>query len=207
MASPSKGTRRPAPANFLEALTGLSRSAVDEAKIQITKAITDDIPAALGLPAGRQAFSGTLRPNESFSIEDLKAAEKQGERQAEGRFSNRLEQERLVFLRSENNKNTQIQQILSEIAQLAKSVGEFGKEVEVATLQAPINPGIYHSNFFAQLRRFMLDLKKQVAESKHWLATANARAAKQKGYFWGQAQKSGTKFLLSSERYMVTTTG
>ncbi len=201
MAIPTKSaSRRTAPVNFIEALSGLTKSAGEEAKIQITKAVTEDIPQAFGL-------SGTLKPNESFSIEDLQAAEKQGERKAENRFSNRLEQERMVYLRSENEKTAQIQHILTEIAQLAKSMRELGREVEVAAIQAPVNPGVYHRNFYAQLRSFILDLKKRVVESKHWLATANARASKQKGYFWGQAQKSGTKFLLSQERYMVTTTG
>lgn len=200
MASPSKGARRPAPVNFLEALTGLSKSAGEEARIQVTKAIVEDLPQAFG-------FSGILRPNEALSMADLEAAEKRGERRGEARWSNRLEQERMVYLRSENDKAAQIQSILAEIAQLTKSMSELGHEVEVAAIQAPVNPGVYHRNFFAQLRSFILDLKKRVVESRHWLATANARASKQKGFFWTQAQKSGTKFLLSQERYMVTTTG
>lgn len=200
MASSSKSARRPSPTNFLEALSGLSKGVGEEAKIQVTQAITQDIPQSLG-------FSGTLKPNESFSVSDIEAAEKRGEQKATARFSNHLEQDRLVFLRSENEKNAQIGQILTEISQIAKSLGDMGKEVQIATMQAPVNPGVYHRNFFSQLRSFITDLKVKVAESRHWLATANARASKQKGYFWGQAQKSGTKFLLSQERYMVTTTG
>ncbi|MDO8488345.1 MAG: DUF5660 domain-containing protein [bacterium] len=199
MATPSKG-RRPAPANFIEALSGLTKGVGEEAKIQITKAIVEDIPQAFG-------FSGTLKPNESFSISDLEAAERRGERKATARFSNRLEQERMVFLRSENEKHAQINQILAEIAQLARSIKELNKEVQVATMQAPVNPGVYHRNFFAQLRSFIIDIRQRVTESRHWLATTNSRASKRKGFFWGQAQKSGTKFLLSQERYMVTTTG
>ncbi len=200
MATPSKGAPRPAPQNFIEALTGLSKRTGEEAKVQVTKVFAEDIPQALG-------FSGTLNPNESLSLADVEAAERRGEQRASRRFSNRLEQERLVFLRSEDDKQGQIQSILAEIAQLAKSVGELGKEVQIATMQAPVNPGIYHKNFFAQLRGFIADIKRRVAESKHWLAITNSRASKRQGYFWGQAQKSGTKFLLSQERYMATTTG
>lgn len=199
MATPVKG-RRPAPTNFLEALTGLSKNVGEEAKIQVTKAFTQDIPQALGM-------SGTIQPNESYSMSDIEAAERRGEQRAKTGFSNRLEQERLVFLRSENDKKAQIENIMAEIHQLAKAVGDLGKEVQVASMQAPVNPGVYHRNFFSQLRSFIADIRKKVQESKHWLATANSRANKQKGYFWGQAQKSGTKFLLSQERYMVTTTG
>lgn len=201
MASPSQsGGRRPAPANFLEALRELRSDAASEAKVQVTKVFTEDIPQALGL-------SGTLQPNESFSLADVEAAEKRGEQKATSRLGNRLEQERLVFLRSENDKKAQIQSVLEEIARLAKSVGDLGKEVQIASMQAPVSPGIYHKNFFAQLRSFIADIKRQVAQSKHWLAITNSRAAKRQGFFWGQAQRSGTKFLLSQERYMATTTG
>jgi hypothetical protein len=74
-------------------------------------------------------------------------------------------------------------------------------------MQAPVSPGIYHRHFFAQLKSFIQDIRRRVQDSKHWLAVANSRASKRQGFFWGQAQKSGTKFLLSQERYMATTTG
>jgi hypothetical protein len=78
----------------------------------------------------------------------------------------------------------------------------------VAAMQAPVNPGIYHQNFFASLRTFISNMRLRIQESRNWLAASNARASKKgKSAYWTQAKQSGTKFTLSSERYMVTSTG
>lgn len=186
MASSTKAARRPAPANnFLEALRDLGKGVVSDAKSQIL---------------------GGMAPGEAYSLDQLKAAEAVGERRAETRFNNRLQDERLVFLRSEQESKKQIASILQEIQILAKSTGELAREVQVATMQAPANPGVYHRSFFEQLRSLIKSIKMRVQESRHWLATTNARAAK-RGYYWGQVKSSGTKFMLSQERYMVTSTG
>jgi hypothetical protein len=199
MAQVSQKQRRPAPANFLEALRDLSKGVVDEVKIQVTTAITSDIPQSLGI-------SGTLEPNKSFSMADLKSAEQSGERKAEARFSNRLQEEKIVWLRAENESKAQVKSIQEEIQLMAKSVGELAHEVQIASFQAPANPGVYHKSFFSRLRSYIQALRVKVQESKHWLATQNARASK-RSHYWGQVQKSGTKFMLSQERYMVTSTG
>lgn len=195
----TKAPRRAAPNNFLEALRDLGRGAIDEAKTQVKQIVTSDIPESFGL-------SGTMEPNKSFSVADMQSAEKRGEHKAEARFNNRLQEERLVFLRSENESKTQIKAIQDEIQLIAKSVGELAHEVQVATFQAPANPGVYHRNFFEQLRAHIRTLRQKVQESKHWLATQNSRASQRNSY-WGKVQTSGTKFLLSQERYMVTSTG
>lgn len=199
----STAKRWPAPANnFLEALRDLSKGVVDEAKIQVSQistGVSNDISQSFGM-------AGTLEPNKSFSMADAEAAEKRGERRAEGRFNNRLQEERLMFLRSENESKSQIKAIQEEIQMMAKSVGELAHEAQVASFQAPANPGIYHKRFFEQLLSYIRTLRAKAAESKNWLQTQNGRSGKQ-GHYWGQVQKSGTKFLLSSERYMVTSTG
>lgn len=196
LATPKSRRPAPAPDSFLEALRDLRTSATSEAKIQIKKAITSDIPEAFGL----------LTPNQPVSMEQIQAAEMRGEKRAEARFTNRLDQERMVYLRSENETKAQIQNLLVEIKSFAKAAGALGQQVEIAAMQAPTNPGVYHQNFFAQLRIFISDMRKKVESSQNWLATTNARAGK-KSFFWGNVQKSGTKFMLSQERYMVTTTG
>ncbi len=199
MAPVSQPKRRSAPANFLEALRDLSKDVVDEAKIQVSRIVTNDIPQSFGL-------SGTLEPNKSFSMGEMAEAEKRGERKAETRFNSRLQEERLMYLRSENEAKAQIKAIQDEIQLMAKGVGELAHEVSVAAFQAPANPGGYHRNFFERLRSYLKSLRQKVSESKNWLATQNSRASK-KNYYWGNVQKSGTKFMLSQERYMVTSTG
>lgn len=190
------------PDSFLEALRGLSQDTASEAKIQIQKAVTEDIPQMFGLKG-----SGDLKAGQQFSLADLEQAEKQGEKKAERRFENRLTQERTIFIQAEAQTKQQIITIQEEIKMMAKSVGDLGKEVQLATMQSVVNPGTYHRNFFETLKSLIKNLRMKVTESRNWLAQSNARAGKRKGFYWNQAQKSGTKFMLSSERYMVTTTG
>ena len=68
------------PDSFLEALRGLSQDTASEAKIQIQKAVTEDIPQMFGLKG-----SGDLKAGQQFSLTDLEQAEKQGEKKAERR--------------------------------------------------------------------------------------------------------------------------
>lgn len=173
--------------NFLEALRGLSSSAASEAKIQVKKAIFDDVPEMLGLK--------DLTPGKEANIAPQPA-----------RVENRLIQERTIYLQNEQQIKNQIVAIQEEIRVMAKSIGELGKEVQVATMQSVINPGNYHRNFFETLRNLIKTLRLKVTESRNWVAASNARAKQKKGY-WAQAKTSGTKFTLSSERYMVTSTG
>lgn len=186
------------PKNFLEALRDLSAETLNEAKVQISQAVTADLPQAFGLPV-----SGDLKPNESVSLGQL-------EKKTEDRSSQRLfqlqEQERSRLLQIESENKKQIQVILSEIKTLAKSTGALSVEVEKAAFLAPANPGLYHKSFFEKIISFLKMLRAKVTDSHHWLATVNRRAA-QRSFYWSQVGKSGTKYLLSSERYMVTSTG
>ena len=207
MAQASSKSKKPAPVNdnFLEALRDLSKGVVDDARTQLHQAVTSDVRSSFGLDS-----SGTLNPNEQVSINQLQKAEAQGEEQAENRFSSRIEQmrseERSRLLREEAASRSQIDSIRNEILSLAKSMGDFAQEVQMAAMQAPANPGIYHKGFFAHLKSVISLLRQRVDSSKNWLASANSRANK-RGHYWGQVQKSGTKYMLSSERYMVTSTG
>jgi len=174
-----KSARRPvrAPDSFLEALQELGKGVISEAKIQIT---------------------GDLQPNQPVSLESL--------HKTEVRFNNRFQEERLLYLRSETETKQQIASLLQEIQVLAKSTGLMAHEVQVATMQAVVNPGAYHRSFFGQLRTFIKTIRAKVEQSRHWLATHSQRASK-RSYYWGQVGASGSKYMLSSERYMVTSTG
>lgn len=201
----SKGTaKRPAPNNFLEALRELGQDVASETKIQVSRAVTQDIPQSFGLSA-----SGTLNPNESFrmpSPDSEAAARNDMERAFNSRLSQMREEERATLTRREATIKDQIKSIQEELRQFARSTGELSAEIQTATFQAAVNPGIYHKNFFAHLKSLLATLRKQVTQSKNWLAEFNGRSQKQ-GHYWGQVSKSGSKYMLSSERYMVTSTG
>ena len=68
------------------------------------------------------------------------------------------------------------------------------------------NPGTYHVNFFEKLKKFIIQLRKQVAESGNWLEISNQRKVAQRHY-WGNVKKSGTKYMLSHDRSVATQPG
>ncbi len=191
-------SKRTQPVNFLEALRDLGQGVTSEAKVQIKNIVTDDIPESFGFPT-----SGTLHPNESFSPHKKEAYENS---YTSSRLMQVKEEEQAQLRRNEAQLREQITSLQQEIRKLASSMGEFAQEVQAATSQAVINPGIYHKNFFHQLRSVIVTMQKRVNESKHWLAECNSRG-KKKSYYWSNVQKSGTSYMLSSERYMVTSTG
>ncbi|MBM3208895.1 hypothetical protein FJZ40_01190 [Candidatus Shapirobacteria bacterium] len=115
-------------------------------------------------------------------------------------------EERLVYDGKERQILLQTKALQEELSQLAKATDNLGKEVEIATFQTPVSPGIYHVSFFEKLRAFIKVFKSKIDSSAAWLSAFNARA-KKKNYYWGQVKKSGSKFMLSADRYMATQAG
>jgi hypothetical protein len=115
-------------------------------------------------------------------------------------------QEQLVFSRKEQETQLQIKSILEELKKLVDSTQNLTKEVEIAAKQVPVEPGVYHLSFFEKLRQAIVLFKKRIEESATWLAAFNQKA-KRRNYYWAQVRKSGTKFMLSGERYMSTSAG
>jgi uncharacterized phage-associated protein len=89
---------------------------------------------------------------------------------------------------------------------LAVATKDLVQEVEKATKIEPVDPGLYHLNFFEKLKQTIITLRKKIEDSANWLALFNQRS-KKKNYYWSQVRKSGTKFMLSQERYMATQAG
>ncbi|HBC72649.1 MAG: hypothetical protein UX91_C0005G0030 [Candidatus Amesbacteria bacterium GW2011_GWB1_47_19] len=202
--TPHKSRRQgPVHDNFLEALRDLGKDFASDATTQVKQAFSADLPQSFGL-------SGTLNPNESLSLSQIEQAENRGKQQAEAAFTRQLEglrQQQETYSRQKQAEiRQQIQLLKQEILAFAKTAGDFASEVQKATSQMPSSPGVYHKNFYIHLKSVISGLRQKVESSRQWLAAANTRASK-RGYYWGQVGKSGAKYMLSSERYMVTSTG
>jgi len=192
--------------NFLEAFKDLGKSAVSDVKTQVKQAFTSDIPENFGF----DIKGGDLKPNEQASIGDLKKAKKEGFNEAQQAFESQLASMRregeLRNQKEQASVRQQIQSIQQEVKSMAKSMVGFAQEVEIATMQSTVNPGVYQKNFYMHLRSVIISLKQSAESSKNWLAAHNQRSSK-RGYYWGQVKKSGTSFMLSGERYAVMSTG
>ena len=122
-------------------------------------------------------------------------------------FEKRRRQEFLVFSQKEEQSKHEIKALQQQLIKLIEDTQGLTQEVEIAVTQQVVDPGTYHVNFFDRLRQFIQLMRKKIQDSSSWLSTFNSRAKRQQGLYWAQVQKSGTKFMLSQERSMVTQTG
>ncbi len=193
--------------SFLEALRDLSGGVVDSATHDLAESMAE---SAAGQIIGRpKKGSGTLTPNETIDLNKIRSQETPRERkrlQFSQEFADLRRQEKLIFTRKEQETKLQIKAIQEELKKLAESTEGLAQEVKVATMQIPAEPGVYHLTFLERLRQFIALFRKRIEESRSWLSLANQRA-KKRSHYWAQVGKSGTKFMLSQERYMATQAG
>ena len=116
------------------------------------------------------------------------------------------QEEKRVHDSKERQLTFQVKALQEELNEMAKATKELEKEVEVAAFQAPVKAGAYHIAFFEKLRHFIKAFRSKIESSASWLAAFNQRS-KKRSFYWAQARKSGTKFMLSAERYMATQAG
>lgn len=115
-------------------------------------------------------------------------------------------QEKLVFSAKEQETKAKVTALQEEVKKLASATKNLTKEVEIAAAETPVQPGVYHESFFEKLISFVKSLTKKIEDASVWLAAWNSRA-KKRPFYWAQVKKSGTKFMLSGERYMATQAG
>lgn len=181
--------------NVLEALgsvpTGVGKTAVSE----VTRIGADIFTSLLG--SAPQA--GELQPNQAIEF---------GDQPKEQVMTQPIRHE--VMPRPDADKietetRKQLEAIRQELKALIASLKNLHQEVQTAVSQEVVNPGIYHINFFEQLKTFIKVLRQQIEDSRVWLSAFTTR--KKKLGYWGMFKKHGTTFGLSSERSLATAAG
>jgi hypothetical protein len=99
----------------------------------------------------------------------------------------------------------QIEAIRQELKALASSIKNLNSDIQKTVTEVPVDPGIYHKNFFERLRSTLQLLREQVDDSRTWMSLQNGK--KQKKGYWGSYKKHGTSFGLSNERSLATQAG
>ena len=183
--------------NFIEQLRELGREVGDSVKKDVVKGVVKT-----GL---KQVFGVEGPQGDIYQAPENKPKESrfQWSRQEYTSFAR---QERALFKQAEQQVRLEIQAIRVELIKLVKGIKNMSREVEIAAMQAPVEPGVYHLNFLERLRETILFLSQNIKESFNWLSVCNRRA-KKRSYYWQQVQKSGTKFMLSHERSVATQAG
>lgn len=181
--------------NVLEALGSVSTSVGSTTAAEFSKIGADIVNSLIG-GAPR---SGDLQPNQAieFGEKPVEQAPVQPVR------TETIHRPNVDIIEMETKK--QLDAIRTELKALIVSLKNLHNEVSTAVSQEVVHPGVYHLNFYEQLRTFIHVLRQQVEDSRSWLASFNTR--KKKMGYWGMFKKHGTTFGLSSERSLATSAG
>lgn len=200
--STSKAKKTSYSSNFIEALKDQAKTATFGVGSQAIDQIAGRAPQTPQQEAPQQPFNFA----EYLQLRERKI------RQQERLFAQRQQTtEILVYHRKEEAAQKEVELIKQEIKTLAVQTGklssELGEAEKAVSGRTPdIKTGTYYISFFERIRNLIKLAKKRITESRTWLQIFNSRA-KAKCSYWGQFKKSGTKFLLSQERYMATQAG
>lgn len=192
--------------SFVEQLKSLGSSVTDSLKTDVVKGAAQGIYEQLiGSAKSGQTPSETqsnqarleewVREREQTASAE---ADQEARSQERAHFDRQRQTEKVLFSFADEQLRQEINQVRQELAQLVKSMGKVEQEIEAAVMQEIVNPGLYHKNFFANLKSWLYQMRKSMEDASLWLSTATSR--KQQGYFWQQTKKSGTMFSQSQER-------
>lgn len=88
---------------------------------------------------------------------------------------------------------------------MAVSTQNLAEQTQIAVIQAPTKPGIYHIVFFQKILEFLQSFRKKVDLAATWLQSSNKRAEKKN--YWAMYKKKGSSFLLSPDHYLQRSAG
>lgn len=194
--------------NVLESLKDLGGSRVVQTKDLLKNTSEDFFRELLGLSNTKVKRSGELTPGESLQMSDvLNGKEEENKRiksqiNLERQLSN---DENRVSRQKSSELKVQLQAIMQEIQKVAASTQNLAEATQVSMMSAPVEPGIYHINFFESILAFLQSFRKRIDLTATWLQSTNKRAEKKN--FWNTYKKKGSSFLLSPDHYLTRSAG
>jgi len=196
--------------NVLESLKDVGDSAQKSIGEDLLKGTSEEFFKQLFGQKEEKKFSGEIDPGESLELNEVYS----GQREENEKLKKQISYERTLSSEQKNQTDKQLNELriqlhalMQEVGELAKVTQNIGENIEVATMQAPANPGVYHLVFFEKLLEFIKTFRRKIENADVWLQASNKRAGRKD--FWGTftSKKGGTKFLLSQEHYIARSTG
>lgn len=194
--------------NVLESLKDIGASTAKTIKADLLERSSKDILEQIFGGRPQKKYSGEISVGESLELDEVFTGEYDEKKklQAQLVLERRLrEEEKILVEKKGRDLKLQLHAITQEVIALAQSTQDLGQEIEIAAVQAPANPGIYHIVFFEKLLGFIRNFRKKIESAGVWLHASNKRAEKRN--FWGLYKKHGSKFLLSPDHYLQRSAG
>lgn len=194
----------------LESLRDITQDTTNSVKKDlISETSRDFIRELVGIAVPEKRISGTIEPGQTIEMEEVLT----GKLEENERLKKQLILERNLRLqehartaKKQQELRVEIHALVEETGKLAHATIGLSQEIEIASIQAPASPGVYHVVFFEKLREFISSFRKKIENASVWLSAYNARARKLRT-FWGQVGISGAKRLLSAEDYSGRSAG
>lgn len=184
--------------NVLETVRGIGATVGTTVKRDVVTQIAEDaLQDIVGGRASTHQPTEQLQPNETVQLKG-NTEEKPIHRKQESIQS--LIQKDVVETKQK------LEAIRQELHTLSKSIQGLSQDIQTAVMEMPVEPGIYHINFFEQLKIMLMSIRERVDDSRSWLSAWKTNAKKKRGY-WGMYKKHGTSFGLSNERTLATQAG
>jgi hypothetical protein len=203
-----KSQKRITHKNVLESLKDIGGSTSTSLKEDLIKKAPENIMEQLFGPRPARKYSGEISPGESLEFEEIfsgKLKEAQNLRKQLA-FERKLREEEKVRVEKKSNElRVNLQALISEVTVLAETTQNLAEETQIAAMQAPVEPGVYHVIFFEKLIEFIKSFRKKIEEAAVWLHASNKRAEKKN--YWARYKKHGGKFLLAADHYLTRSAG
>ena len=189
--------------NFVESVRDMGTSVVNSLKNDVVKGTAQSIfDQLLGSTKTGQAPDSSVNPAanlEAIIAEREQLAAKEAREQERAFHVHKQKESQVLFSFADEKVRKEIEGVRSELAMLVKTMGKVEKQIENAIMDNVTDAGVYHLNYFQKLKTWIIFMRKSLEDSSSWLGMSAGRG-KRKAYFWGQVQKSGTKYSMSSER-------
>ncbi|MAG59807.1 hypothetical protein CMO96_03405 [Candidatus Woesebacteria bacterium] len=196
--------------NLLESLRDIGGGTARAVKKDFGQGVPEDFMRQLfGMGKEPVHASGEIAPGQSIEMDTVLEAERTENKALRLRLSQERtlrEQDKSLITQKSQELKVELHALTQEVQHLAKSTQGLSRKVEVAAMQAPADPGVYHILFFEKLRSFIASFRKKIENASLWLQSHNQRSAKRRS-FWGQVGQSGSKRLLSPEDYSQRSAG
>lgn len=205
---PLNDTRRSAKApaqrsdNFVESVRDMGSSVVKSLKNDVIKGTAQSIfDQLLGSTTNKQVPK-TENPLDQSKLEQIiaerEAAAYEAGKQEAAPHKSPLKESQVLFSFADEKMKQEINGVRQELAMLVKTMGQVQSQIENAIVQNVTEAGVYHLNYFQNLKTWIRFMRKSLEDSSAWLQMSSGR--KGKGHYWNQVGKSGTKYSMSSER-------
>src|SRR5690606_8340143 len=113
----------------------------------------------------QQPRSGEISPGESMNIQEALSGEREEKKRLEEQlaFEKMMRQEEKVLYEEKSRElQLEIHAILEEVQSIAKVTPQLAQEMQIASLQAPVKPGLYHLIFFEKLLEAFKSFRKKI---------------------------------------------